>query len=298
MNSFSPEKEPPVGSLHRKWFLNHPYLIKSILIHSALIVIAVLFLFPLVWMVTTSLKHFHQAVQIPPAWIPSPVVWSNYVDATTGNNRFWTYFGNTLFLCVLNIVGTVGSCSLVAYGFSRIEWPGRDLLFMITLATMMIPQPVLLVPLYQLFRDLGWIGSLKPLWAPAFFASAYNIFLIRQFFLTLPKELSEAAWVDGCSEWRIFWQIILPLSKPVLMVVGLFSFMFIWNDFMGPLIYLTDPDHFTLALGLQAYQSQLGGTEVHLLMAAAVLMVLPVVILFFFTQKTFIEGISLTGLKG
>lgn len=292
---------PPNPRTSSKWFSfkwNPEKFFHSSILHAALILISLVFLFPILWMVSTSLKGFDQAVQVPPVWIPSPVVWSNYVEVTTETMDFWKYFQNTLLLCTLNVIGTVASCSLVAYGFARIDWPGRDYFFAATLATMMIPQPVLLVPLYQLFRDLGWLGTFRPLWVPAFFASAYNIFLIRQFFLTLPKDLSEAAYIDGCNEWRIFWNIILPLSKPVLMVVGLFSFMYVWNDFMGPLIYLTDPNHFTLALGLQAYQSQLGGTEVHLLMAAAALMALPVIILFLFTQRTFIEGISLTGLKG
>jgi multiple sugar transport system permease protein len=149
-----------------------------------------------------------------------------------------------------------------------------------------------------MFRQLDWIGTLRPLWVPAFFASAYNIFLIKQFFQTIPKDLSEAARIDGCGEFRIYYLIILPLSKPILIVVGLFSFMYVWNDFMGPLIYLTDPDLFTLALGLQAFQSKLGGTEIHLLMASATLMIIPIIILFVFAQRFFIEGISLTGLKG
>jgi multiple sugar transport system permease protein len=151
---------------------------------------------------------------------------------------------------------------------------------------------------YCLFRTLGWIGTLRPLWVITFFAQPFNVFLLRQFFMTIPKDLSDAARIDGCSEWRIFWQIILPLCKPALMVIGLFQFMATWNDFLGPLIYLTDQSDFTLALGLQFFQSQHGGTEWHYLMAASTLVGIPIIILFFFTQRTFIEGISMTGIKG
>jgi multiple sugar transport system permease protein len=262
-----------------------------------LILLALAFLFPFAWMITTSLKELTQAMKVPPQWIPQPAQWKNYLEATRAI-PFWRYAFNTLRLCLLNVVGTTLSCSMAAYAFSRIEWPGRDKVFAVTLATMMIPFPVLMVPLYSIFRHLGWVGSYRPLWVPAFFGSAYNIFLLRQFFLTIPKELSEAARIDGCSEFRTFWGIILPLSRPALLVVALFCFMYVWNDFMGPLIYLTNPDQFTLALGLQAFQSKLGGTDINLLMAASTLMILPIILLFFFMQRSFVEGISLTGLKG
>jgi multiple sugar transport system permease protein len=170
--------------------------------------------------------------------------------------------------------------------------------FAISLLTMMIPFPVLLVPTYTIFRHLGWIGTYLPLWVPSFFGSAYNIFLLRQFFMTIPRDLTEAAEVDGCGRFRMYWQIILPLSRPALAVVALFCLMYHWNDFMGPLIYLLEPRQFTLALGLQQFQSRQGGTEINLLMAASTLTVLPIMILFFFTQRTFIEGISMTGIKG
>lgn len=224
--------------------------------------------------------------------------WNNFRDAIVKMKYFPRYLKNTLILCLLTVVGTVTSSALAAYGFARIPWRGRNKIFLIALATMMVPFPVVMVPVYSLFRALGWIGTLKPLWVGSFCAGAFNVFLLRQFFLTLPKDLSEAARIDGCSEFRIFWQIILPLSKPALMVVGLFQFMATWNDFMGPLIFLTDQKDFTLALGLQFFQSQHGGTEWHYLMAASTLIVLPVILLFFFTQKSFIEGISMTGIKG
>jgi multiple sugar transport system permease protein len=211
---------------------------------------------------------------------------------------FITYLSNTLLVALLGVTGTVLSSALVAYGLSRLHWKGREGLFNVTLATMMVPFPVLMIPLYSVFRSLGWIGTLMPLWVPAFFGGAFNIFLLRQFFLTIPNELSEAARIDGCSELAIFWRIILPLAKPALSVVALFHFLFVWNDFLGPLIFLTKPETYTMALGLQQYQSQNGGAEHHLLMAASALLALPIIMLFFFAQKTFIQGISTTGMGG
>jgi multiple sugar transport system permease protein len=211
---------------------------------------------------------------------------------------FVTYLSNTLLVAILAVIGAVSSSALVAYGLSRIPWRGRATLFNLTLATMMVPFPVLMVPLYGVFRSLGWIGTLLPLWVPAFFGGAFNIFLLRQFFLTIPAELSDAARIDGCSEFGIFWRVILPLARPALAVVALFTFLGVWNDFLGPLIFLTDPQTFTMALGLQQYQSQFGGSEWHLLMAASALLVLPIIVLFFFAQKTFIQGISTTGMGG
>jgi len=210
---------------------------------------------------------------------------------------FFTYAKNTLIVCVLGVIGAVLSSSIVAYGFSRIEWKGRNVFFLLTIATMMIPFPVTMIPLFATFRRLHWIGTLKPLWVPPFFAHAFNIFLLRQFYLTIPRDLSDAARIDGCSEFAIFRRVVLPLSVKALAVVALFHFIYAWNDFMGPLLYLTKQKTFTLSLGLQFYQSQQGGSEWHYLMAASTLVVIPIVILFFFTQKTFIQGIATTGTK-
>jgi multiple sugar transport system permease protein len=215
-----------------------------------------------------------------------------------GQVSFFRFLWNTVVVCVLGVVGTVLSNAIVAYGFARLKWRGRDAFFAITIATMMVPFPVLMVPLFGIFENLGWIGTLMPLWVPAFFGSAFNIFLMRQFFRTIPEELSEAARIDGCSEWRIFWRIILPLSRPVLAVAALFHFLHAWNDFLGPLLYLTRKHTFTLALALQSYQTQHGGVQWHFLMAASAVTVLPIIILFFFAQKTFIQGIATTGSKG
>jgi multiple sugar transport system permease protein len=285
-------------------------------------------LIPLLWMISTGLKPIEQTMSMPPTWIPyrsyvqkdgvlteiqpadvdkypaAQIVrkpaprWENFKNAILAMKMFGTYLRNTLILCVLTVIGAVASSALAAYGFSRIDWRGRDKMFLVCLATMMVPFPVVMVPVYCLFRWLGWIGTLKPLWVGSFFAGAFNVFLLRQFFMTIPKDLSEAARIDGCSEFRIFWQIILPLCRPALMVVALFQFMYTWNDFLGPLIFLTKQEDYTLALGLQFFQSQHGGTEWHYLMAASTLVALPIIVLFFFTQKTFIEGISMTGIKG
>ncbi len=265
-------------------------------LYAVLLFFSALFIFPLLWMISTALKEVTEAMRYPPAWIPERFRWENFKEVTR-QVPFLRYALNTVTLCLLNVVGTVFSSACVAYGFSRIPWRGRDRFFALTLATMMIPFPVLMVPLYAIFKAFGWIGTFKPLWAPAFFGAAYNIFLLRQFFLGIPRDLSEAAIVDGCGEFRIFWQMILPLARPALMVVGLFCFMGVWNDFLGPLIYLTDSTQFTLALGLQQFQNRHGGTDINLVMAASTLMVTPIIVLFFFTQKSFIEGISLTGLK-
>lgn len=211
---------------------------------------------------------------------------------------FVTFFLNTLIVCVLGVIGTVLSNAFVAYGFARLSWRGRDAFFAVTLATLMVPYPVLMVPLFGVFEALGWIGTLLPLWVPAFFGSAFNIFLMRQFFRTLPLELSEAARLDGASELRIFWQVILPLSRPVLAVAALFHFLHAWNDFLGPLLYLTRRHDFTLSLALQNYQTTHGGVQWHFLMAASCVTLLPVILLFFLAQKTFIRGIATTGSKG
>ncbi|MEY3479915.1 MAG: hypothetical protein RIQ71_690 [Verrucomicrobiota bacterium] len=262
-----------------------------------LIGFSIVFILPFAWMISTSLKPLNETMVLPPKWLPSEPQWQNYPDAMRAMGPFWLHARNSLMLALLNVVGTVVSSALVAYGFSRIEWRGRDSVFLLLLATMMIPFPVIMIPVYTLFRELGWIGTFKPLWVPAFLAGAFNVFLLRQFFLGIPRDLTEAARMDGCGEFRIFWQIILPLAKPALLTVALFQFMATWNDFLGPLIFLVRQEQFTLALGLQNFQSAFGGTAWHWLMAGSTLVILPVVVLFFLAQRAFIRGISTTGLK-
>lgn len=275
------------------------------LTHLALVVIGLAFILPFVWMVSTSLKTLEDTMAFPPEFIPDPVVPQNYAKVLTHPKLdFPLYARNTLFITALAVLGTTLSSAVVAYGFSKIRFRGRGALFAIMLATMMIPFPVTMVSLFAIFRYMGdytgvqFLGTFKPLWLPAWFGGAFNIFLLRQFFMTIPDELSEAARIDGCNEWGIFWRIIMPLAKPALIVVALFTFMGAWNDFLGPLVYIQRPSQYTLALGLQTFQSQHGGTEWHYLMAASVLVILPVIILFFMAQRTFIQGIATTGMKG
>jgi multiple sugar transport system permease protein len=277
----------------------------NLLRHAVLIGICALAILPFLWMLSTSLKSLEATLDYPPKWLPDPIQWHNYLDVFRSSNaNFLLWTRNTLIIAVLGVVGTTLSSALVAYGFAKLRFVGRGPLFALMLSTMMLPFPVTMVSLFALFRWLGdttgvaFLGTFKPLWLPAWFGSAFNIFLLRQFFMTIPMELSEAARIDGCSELGIFWRIIVPLSRPALAVVALFAFMGIWNDFLGPLVYLQRPEQFTLALGLQNFQSKAGGTSWHLLMAASTLVVLPIILLFFLAQKTFIEGIATTGTKG
>jgi multiple sugar transport system permease protein len=261
-----------------------------------LLALAFVFLLPFLWMLSTSLKPDPQMFLIPPKWIPHPIRWVNYPVALS-SFPFLRYTANTLFICVMNVAGTVFSCALVAYGFSRLRWPGRDTVFLVMLATLMLPAQATMLPVFLLFRWLHWIGTFKPLIVPAWFGSAFYIFLLRQFFLTLPMELSDAARIDGCSELGIFWRIIVPLSRPALATVALFTFIGNWLDFLGPLVYLHDDSQYTLALGLSAFLGR-HGAEWNLLMAASTVVTLPLLVVFFLAQKTFIQGITLTGMKG
>ena len=278
---------------------------KKWMVHLVLFVVCATAILPFLWMLSTSLKTADQSQAYPPEWWPRPFQWSNYADLfhlAKFNFLLWTR--NTLIIEVLSVTGTTLSSAIVAYGFAKVQFKGRGVFFAMMLATMMIPFPVTMVSLFSMYRWLGdhtpfaWLGTFKPLWVPAWFGSAFNISLLRQFFLTIPDELSEAARIDGCSELGIFFRVILPLSRPALTVVALFAFMGTWNDFLGPLIYLQRPEQFTLALGLQNLQSQHGGTPWHTLMAASTLVIMPVLLLFFIAQKTFIEGIATTGMKG
>ncbi len=222
--------------------------------------------------------------------------WVNYVVAFQ-KIRFLQDLKNTLFICFSTVIGTVLSCSLVAYSFARIPWVGRDKVFILVLATMMLPYQVTLIPLFVMFRNFGWTGSFKPLIIPTFFAVPFYVFLLRQFFMTVPQDLSAAARIDGCSEFGIYARIIMPLAKPALATCALFMFIYQWGDFLNPLIYLQDDRQFTLALALQQFQNQhenLWGP----LMAMSTVITVPVIILFFLTQKTFIQGITMSGLKG
>ncbi len=227
--------------------------------------------------------------------------WENYSEALAylpAETHYGAVFlGNTLFLTAMQVLGTLVGSSLVAFAFSRLKWPGRDLWFVVLLATMMIPGAVTMMPRFLIFRSLGWIDTLQPLWVPAFFGSAFHIFFLRQFFMSIPTELEDAAKIDGCGPFGVYFKIMLPLVKPALAAIAIMATLGAWNDFQGPLIYLSSPERMPLAYALQLYQSQHGG-EPGLLMAASTLVVMPIIVLFFFTQRYFIEGVSLSGLGG
>ena len=269
----------------------------SVLKYAALLFFSCFFILPWVWMISTSLKNPQELVVWPPIWIPNPIRWDNYV-AAFNQAMFAQYVINTLLVAVPSVIGAVLSNALAAYGFSRVRWYGRDVIFGIVLGTMILPGFVTFIPLYIIFSKMSWINTYLPLIVPTFLANPFFIFMLRQFFMGLPVELQDAAKVDGASEWGIFWRIILPLAKPALAVVALFQFIGSWNDYFGPLIYLSDKAMYTVSLGIANMQSSYGFQNYAMIMAATVMSITPIVILFFFTQRTFIEGIALTGLKG
>ena len=258
--------------------------------------VALLFLIPFLWMISSSLKPNYQIFEVPPRWFPNPPQWDNYTEALT-TLPFDRYMVNTAIITALTIVGHVVSCTLIAYAFARLRAPGRDVLFLLVLATMMLPYPVTMVPLYVLFKQLGWINTFLPLTVPAFFGSAFYIFLLRQFFLTIPPDFEDAAIIDGANTLQILWRVILPLSMPAVATVAIFTFQAAWNDFLAPLIYLQKPELYTVTLGLQFFRSTYT-TNWAYLMAASLVTSLPVIVVFFVAQRYFIEGITLSGVKG
>lgn len=265
--------------------------------HLMLAGLAVFFVLPLFWMLSTALKTDQEVLAYPPSWIPEHWVWQNFPDAFVFV-PFIIYLRNSLIIAIPSVFGALVSSVLPAYAFSRLTWKGRDVLFLFVLSTIMLPYFVTMVPIYVIFNKIGWVNTLYPLIVPHFFGSAFFIFLLRQFFLGIPLELSDAARIDGCRELGILWRIILPLSIPALAVVALFQFLNSWNDFLAPLIYLNDKTLFTISLGLAEMQSAYGLSRFSLIMAATSIFVVPVVIAFFFAQRTFIQGITFTGLKG
>jgi multiple sugar transport system permease protein len=279
--------------------------------------VGALYAVPLVWMLAVSIKSSAEAtspgIALLPRigadgglawWDPSYWVgllrqgWGNYADVWRSESAdFPTYLRNSTIIALLSVIGMTISSSIAAYGFSRLRWRGRDAVFVLVLATLMIPPAVVIPSLYVLFKQLGWIGTFRPLWVPAWFGGAFSIFLLRQFFMTIPRELDEAARIDGCSHVGILTRIILPLSKPALATVILLQFAGSWNDFLGPLVFLNHQEQYTLSLGLHMYQSQHGGTPWNLVMAASVLVVVPVLILYIFTRRVFVEGVGAGGVK-
>ncbi len=259
---------------------------------------AVVILIPFAWMLSTSLKPAEDVWLLPPQWIPPELHWENFTNALT-IMPFFRYTLNTLIITIACIIGTLLSASLVAYGFARLRFPGRDILFFLLLSTMMIPGQVTLIPTFILFRYLGWVDTFLPLTVPAFLGGgAFAVFMLRQFFMTIPMELDEAATIDGCSPLGIYWRIFLPLSKPALGTLAIFVFMGCWNDFLGPLIYINSMEKWTITLGLNAFLGHTGGVEWNLMMAASLVFLLPCLIIFFLAQKAFVQGIVVSGVKG
>lgn len=267
----------------------------SLFAHSALIFGVVFMFIPLVWMISTSLKTPGETYIFPPTWIPKQPMWSNYVKAVT-TIPFFLYLWNTTLITFLSIVGKVFSITLVAFSFARLRWWGRDVVFIVMLATMMLPPHITLIPQFVLFKWLGWIDTFLPLIVPTFFGGPWLTFLVRQYMMTLPRELDDAARIDGCSNFGVYWRIIMPLAKPAVLIVIIFVFNGTWNEFLTPLIYLQSADNFTLALGLRMFQGE-ASTSWNLLMAASLLTMLPVITLFFVSQRYFVQGIVFTGVK-
>lgn len=271
--------------------------IKKLITYLFMFSLGAVFALPFVWLISTSLKVPQQIFALPPVWIPHPVRWQNYLNALPLMNFFLTLKNSLTVVCGV-VIGVLFSFPLVAYSFARLDWPGRRFFFIILLSTMMIPFAVTLIPIFIVFNALGWVNTFKPLIVPAFLGNAFYIFLLRQFFLTIPTDLSDAARIDGCSEFRIYWNIILPLCKPILTVVAVFAFMGSWNDFLSPLIYLNAEEKWTMALSLFAMRSGMGwDLKWAELMAGSALVTIPMVIIFFLAQKQFIEGVTLTGMK-
>jgi multiple sugar transport system permease protein len=272
--------------------------VRLLVLHALLVVGALIFLLPLFWLVTTALKPQSEIYVFPPDFFPKTLRWQNFPDGWTYEGMLWPrWLVNTLFVTAMVMLGVVVSSSLCGYGFARLRFPGRDIWFMMVLASIMLPPQVTLIPLYVGYHRIGWLDTFKPLIVPAFFGGgAFNIFLLRQFFKTVPLELEEAAIMDGASRFRIWWQLFLPLSKPALATVAVFSFQSVWNDFYGPLIFLTSHEKFTLALGINMFKGMYN-TEISLMMAMSMLMVIPMIIVFFFAQKQMIRGVILSGIK-
>jgi len=286
----SPDARAVSGSSSRRW-------LTRAVIWVVLVIGAVLMMLPLLWMVSSSFKLQQRVFQMPPQLIPNPFRPQNYVDALT-YKPFHIYFRNTAFVVLMHEIAVLWAASFCAYGFARMRFAGRDLWFGVVLATMMVPYVVTLVPNFVIFSRLHWIDTFLPLIVPPFFGGgAFYIFLLRQFFRTIPEELADAARIDGCNEFTIYARIMMPLAKPALTTVAIFTFIGAWNDFMGPLLYLNSPERFTVSIGLSAFRSVLN-TRWDLLMAASTATTLPIIIVFFLAQRYFVQGVVLSGLKG
>jgi multiple sugar transport system permease protein len=274
----------------------HPLQLSHVILHLILAAGGVFMLLPFVWMISTSLKAQGDVFLFPPKWIPSPIMWSNYVQSWTLKPMGLAFF-NSIKISLIDTIGTVFTSSMAAFAFAKLQFRGRNVLFFMVLATLLIPVEVTLIPVFILFKRINWIDTHWPLIVPAVLTNAYGVFLLRQFFMGLPDELGDAATIDGCNPFQIYWFIYLPLSGPALVTLGIFAFMFHWNEFLLPLIYLNSQARFTLPLMLASFQNGYT-TEWALLMAAATTALVPVIIIYLFGQRYFVRGIALTGLKG
>ncbi|MEN1681709.1 MAG: carbohydrate ABC transporter permease [Planctomycetota bacterium] len=264
--------------------------------HVPMLLVTAVLLTPAVWMVGASLKSQAEFDRSPHTLLPESPRWQNYADAVDGM-PFWRYLGNTLVLCVGSVAGTLFSCSLAAYAFACLKWPGRELAFGVVIATLLLPWQATMIPRFLLLRELGLYNSLGALIVPTLCGDAFSIFLLRQFFRSIPQELMDAARIDGCGDWGVYWRVVLPLSRPALVTVGLLQFIAAWNDYGGPLLYLSDPAKFPLAYGLERFVSSYS-SQTPLLLAAAVIFSLPLLLLFLIAQRSFLRGVATTGLKG
>lgn len=266
------------------------------ILYLILALLTLVYIVPFFWLVSSSFKAPTEIFKVPIVWMPETLQWDNFYRATN-EIPFFLYLRNTLTIILGVLVGSLISNTLVAYSFSKIEWKGRNTLFVIVLITMMMPYQIIMIPQFLFFHKIGWTGSFLPLTVPAFFGNAFFIFLLRQFFVGIPNEVSQAARIDGANEFVIFSRIVLPLTKPAITTVAIFAFLNSWNDFLGPLIFLTSDKKYTLAIGIQQIMS-VNDPRWNVLMAAGVLMTVPVLVLFFLLQKYFIQGIAFTGIKG
>ena len=273
------------------------HYVQRTVLYLIMIALSVLFMIPMIWMLSTSLKLQGQVFADPPIWIPQPIIWYNYIEVLQVAPLL-RWLGNTCVVTVAATLGTLISSSMVGFGFARLRFPGRGVLFAMLLATMMLPGIVTMIPTFIMFKQLNWLDTYLPLIVPSYFGGgAYNIFLVRQFYLTIPTDFDDAARIDGASNWMIWARIMLPLNAPVLTAIGIFSFVGHWNEFMGPLIYLFTEDKKTLALGLRAFVDPYLASY-HLNMAGAMYLTLPMVIIFFFGQRYFLKGVVMTGITG
>lgn len=266
-----------------------------LLILALLLLGSLIYAFPFFWMISTSLKIPQNIYLDPPQWIPDPIAWDNYLQIFD-IGPVWSWIWNSTVITVASVVLRTVSSLIVAYGFARFAFPGSRFLFILLLSSLMLPGHVTIIPRFLMFRDWQWLDTYWPLVAPNLFGTAFSVFLIRQFLMTLPRELDEAAEIDGANTWDILWKLLVPLCKPAIATVAVFTFIDAWNEFFEPFIFLSTPDRLTLAVGIRWFRTQYE-TQFHLMMAISVVSVMPIIIAFLFTQKYFIRGIALTGLK-